>query len=695
MSPFEKIDVFFIYKPFDIHIPINDLNQLKINFITSSLNEAFSAKKLDSENLKLFVLTLKQFNDYHTQIKSFLRHGANAKHSGFFILESNNLIIKERKSNNKNKNKVENILCELSGSINKNQFTQELKNSIYSLFIYASSDFLSSFSILRDIESNALKEISQAMTSKSFLAGDFLNLVLKKSMKISAADSGFIIIKKGLFDEKNDIRDSNKLNLIKNQKFILKYKINNSQKISLKKEIFDPKKSKITKIICDEMVGVSWHEESKLIVSKNKKVQSASNQLSELIFDPKTYKIKSYCVFPIRLPSSEVDGFILLINKKISDEIILDKRTDIDNSVIPFPSHDLNLLESLTNQAGIALEHAKLIHDLKQVFESFTAASIIAIESRDPSTKGHSERVATLTVGLADAINQTQTGLYGNLQFSKIQIEEIKYASLLHDFGKIGVREHILQKEKKLFPYELERIQIRFASIQDRMYANILESYINSLMIKNQAPSENEIAKIKLEVKKVSEKLENYWKIILDVNEPAVLSEETFEKIAEIAGTQIIIGDSPVPLLTPHEINLLSIKRGSLSQQERLEIESHVTHSFNFLVKIPWSKELKDLPEIVYGHHERLDGSGYPRKLKSKDIPVQAKMMAITDIFDALVARDRPYKKAIPYDRALNILESEVKLGKLDAALFKIFVEAKVGELTLEASIDERSTSVA
>ncbi|WP_246035212.1 HD domain-containing phosphohydrolase [Fluviispira sanaruensis] len=695
MSPFEKIDVYCIYKPFDLPIPINNLNLLKINIMKSSINEAFSAKRIDSENLKLFVLTLKQYTENHTQIKSFLRHGTNAKHAGFFILESNNDTITERKKNSADKNKLENIICEFSGQINKNQFIQELKNSIYSLFIRASSDFLSSFSTLRDIESSALKEISQAMTSKSFLAGDFLNLVLKKSMKISAADSGFILIKKGLFDEKNDIRESSKINQIKNQKFILKYKINNSQKISLKKEIYDPKKSKITKIICEEMVGVSWHEESKLIVSKNKKVQSASNQLSELIFDPKTYKIKSYCAFPIRLPSSEVDGFILLLNKKISDDIILDKKTDIENSVVPFPSHDLNLLESLTNQAGIALEHAKLIHDLKQVFESFTAASIIAIESRDPSTKGHSERVATLTVGLADAINQTQTGLYGNLQFSKIQIEEIKYASLLHDFGKIGVREHILQKEKKLFPHELERIQIRFSSIQDRMYANILESYINSLMLKNQAPSENELAKIKLEVRKVAEKLENYWKTILNVNEPAVLSEETFEKISEIAGTQIIIGDNPVPLLTPHEINLLSIKRGSLSQQERIEIESHVTHSFNFLVKIPWSKELKDLPEIVYGHHERLDGSGYPRKLKSKDIPVQAKMMAITDIYDALIARDRPYKKAIPYDRALNILESEVKLGKLDAALFKIFVEAKVGELTLEASSDERSTSVA
>ncbi|WP_246164823.1 HD-GYP domain-containing protein [Fluviispira multicolorata] len=695
MSPFEKIEVIFLYKPYEINISINEISSLKLILKNCSLEEAFSTKKYESENLKLFVLTPKQYQEKHTQIKTFLRHGENTKHVGFLIIENLNESKQNRKKNIQENNKAINVFNELSAPYTKNHFMQELKNSIYSLFIYASSDYLSSFSILRDIESNALKEISQAMTSKSFLAGDFLNLVLKQSMKISGADSGFIIIKKGLFDDKNDIKESNKLSQIKNQKFILKYKINLSQKITLKKEIFDPKKSKITKLLCEEMIGISWHEESNIIVSKNKKIKSTSSPLSEIDFDPKHYKIKSYCAFPIRLPSTEVDGFIILLNKKISEDLILDKKSDIDNYVTHFTAHDLNLLESLANQSGIALEHAKLIHDLKQVFESFTAASIIAIESRDPSTKGHSERVATLTVALADAINQTPTGLYAALQFSKIQIEEIRYASLLHDFGKIGVREHILQKEKKLFPFELEKIQSRFSTIQDKMYINILESYLNSLMLKKTNPTEEEIAKIKFEVKKVSEKLENYWKIILDVNEPALLSVETFEKISEIAGSQIIIGENSVPLLTPHEINLLSIKKGSLSQQERIEIESHVTHSYNFLVQIPWSKELKDLPEIVYGHHERLDGSGYPRKLKSKEIPVQAKMMAITDIYDALVARDRPYKKAIPYERALNILESEVKLGKLDAALFKIFVEAKVGELTLEASMDDRPSSVA
>jgi HD-GYP domain-containing protein (c-di-GMP phosphodiesterase class II) len=444
--------------------------------------------------------------------------------------------------------------------------------------------------------------------------------------------------------------------------------------------------------------GVSWFEDNNNLPNKEKIIAlKKSSPLPEIDFDSKTYKIKSYCAFPIHLPSGEIEGFIILINKRISEDNILTKHSDIDNYVSKFSSHDLNLLESFTNQAGISLEHSKLINDLKKAFESFTAASIIAIESRDPTTKGHSERVATLTVGLAEAINNTKNGVYSSLEFSKIQVEEIRYASLLHDFGKIGVREHILNKEKKLFPYQLEKIQSRFLMLQDKLHINILEKYISNLMAKKEIPKQEELEKHKEEILNISTKFTKYFDVILDVNEPALLSQEFFDKISEIAATKIIVGDNSYSLLSEKEIEILSIKKGSLSQAERLEIESHVTHSYNFLIQIPWSNELRDIPEIVYGHHERLDGSGYPRNLKGKNIPVQAKMMAITDIFDALVAQDRPYKKAIPYERALNILEAEVKHGKLDGDLFKIFVEARVGHLILNQNAEKetKNSSVA
>ena len=697
ISPYHNIDVILFYKPFDIELPISEINDLKINFKEGKIQDEFLIQKSDPEKLKLFILTPQQYYNNKNQLKKFMAYGTNSKHIGFILIENINEVptILLRKKIMSVYNDI-NILADLKSPISKHQFYHEIKNSIYFLFLHSSYEYLSTFSILRELESKAMNDISKAMTNKSFFAGEFLDLVLKKSMEITIADAGFILIKENIFAPPIEPKELNKLHLLNRPlKFIQKSKILNSQKISLKKHALDPYHSKITKIMLENKVSVSWNDECMSLHTKDKTTIKKPSQLPEIDFDHKTYKIKSYCAFPIHLPSGEVDGFIILINKRISEDNTLDTHLDIDNYVTKFSSHDLNLLESFTNQAGIALEHAKLINDLKKVFESFTAASIIAIESRDPTTKGHSERVATLTVGLAEAINKTATGVYSTLEFSKIQVEEIRYASLLHDFGKIGVREHILNKEKKLFPHELEKIHSRFSSIQDKLHINILESYINSLMIKKEPPRHKDIENYKKEIARVSNKLSKFLEVIVDVNEPSLLTEEFFEKISEIAATRIIVGEDAIPLLTPKEIEVLSITKGSLSQSERLEIESHVTHSYNFLIQIPWSNELRDIPEIVYGHHERLDGSGYPRSLKGKNIPVQAKMMAITDVFDALVAQDRPYKKAIPYDRALNILDSEVKHGKLDGDLFKIFVEAKVGDLIISQNQPPKNSSVA
>jgi HD-GYP domain-containing protein (c-di-GMP phosphodiesterase class II) len=138
------------------------------------------------------------------------------------------------------------------------------------------------------------------------------------------------------------------------------------------------------------------------------------------------------------------------------------------------------------------------------------------------------------------------------------------------------------------------------------------------------------------------------------------------------------IGGRPHPMLEPQEFRFLSIRKGTLDPQERLEMESHVTHSFHFLTKIPWTPIMKGIPDIAYGHHEKLDGSGYPRGLKGEQIPLQARMMTISDIFDALTAQDRPYKRAVPPTTALDILYAEAREGKLDTDLLDIFVAHKI-----------------
>jgi hypothetical protein len=177
--------------------------------------------------------------------------------------------------------------------------------------------------------------------------------------------------------------------------------------------------------------------------------------------------------------------------------------------------------------------------------------------------------------------------------------------------------------------------------------------------------------------------LQDYWDFILQSNEPSVLAQGNFEKLLRIASDRDLVPPAvQESLLAPEEVQLLSIRRGSLNDHERIEIESHVTHTFLFLSKIPWTPELRDVPRIAFGHHEKLDGSGYPNRLKAEDIPIQTRMMTISDIYDALTASDRPYKRAVMPERALDIISEEVKLKQLDPDLFQIFIEGKVYELT-------------
>jgi hypothetical protein len=179
--------------------------------------------------------------------------------------------------------------------------------------------------------------------------------------------------------------------------------------------------------------------------------------------------------------------------------------------------------------------------------------------------------------------------------------------------------------------------------------------------------------------------LEKYLQTIISSNEPTVLAEEPSRILDEILGKSFLEEDgTAVPLLNEDEYKKLKIKKGSLDEKEREEIESHVTHTFRFLSTIPWTKEMRDIPRIAYGHHEKLDGDGYPRHIPGTEIPIQTRMMTVSDIYDALTASDRPYKRAVPAQKALDILSLEVKDKKLDSELVKVFVEAKIWEMKAE-----------
>lgn len=376
------------------------------------------------------------------------------------------------------------------------------------------------------------------------------------------------------------------------------------------------------------------------------------------------YRTRNILGVPMRYTTGEVTGVLQALNKL--------KGTAFD-------AEDEELLMALGANAAAAIENAILYEEIGRLFEGFVHASVVAIESRDPTTSGHSERVAKLTLGLAEATMKREAGPYAGLKLSSADMREIRYAALLHDFGKVGVREPVLVKANKLYPGELELIQARFRILMLQRELASMRTLLDGTRQSVALPPD--FAKAIAEEQK---EIAAYWAFIQQCNQPTVLAEGGFDRLHNI-GKITFAGDTgePHPLLDPVEIERLSIPRGSLDANERLEIESHVTHTFRFLSQIPWTRDLRRVPEIAYAHHEKLDGQGYPRQLLADQIPVQSRMMTIADIYDALTAADRPYKRAVPHDRALNILEDEMKQGKLDRALLTVFIEAQIPQTVL------------
>ena len=395
------------------------------------------------------------------------------------------------------------------------------------------------------------------------------------------------------------------------------------------------------------------------------------------------YRSKSMLVVPMRNQKGQIIGVLQLINCKKHPGAKLTTPEVVRKEVVPFSPRSQDLACSLASQAAVALENNTLYTDIERQFDSFVDASMTAIEARDPTTVGHSERVATLTVRLAETVSGLDSGPYKDIHFTREDIRELRYAAKLHDFGKVGVREEVLVKAKKLYDSQLAVIKQRFQYIQKALELKGCRKKLEHLLHNGHPGHEECFARIDLEQRRELEHLDDFLQHILQANEPTVLPEKTSEKLAQIAAWNFDDFCGPIePLLTQEELQVLSIPKGSLNPEERTQLETHVIHSVNFLKKIRWTKELSRVPEIAKFHHEKLDGSGYPYHMKSQDIPLQSKMMAIADVFDALTASDRPYKRAVPIERALTIIGSEVKSQLLDRELFNLFVNAKIYELT-------------
>jgi len=387
------------------------------------------------------------------------------------------------------------------------------------------------------------------------------------------------------------------------------------------------------------------------------------------------YRTKSMLTVPMRNYKNDVVGAVQLVNAKrrFETRLTLD---NVEAEVISFQPDDVEMIESIASQAAVAIDNKNLIDSIQALFDGFVQASVTAIEQRDPSTAGHSGRVEGLTTALARAVHEIATGKYRDVRLTDDQFKELRYACLLHDFGKVGVREHILIKAKKLIPGQLEVIQARFELIERSVQVKYATEKLEAMRSGNNGATLDEIDK---RLQEELEQLARWVQSIVVANEPTVMPEDKasmFEFLAQ--QTYEDISGRAHPMLEPQEFRFLSIRKGTLDPQERLEMESHVTHSFHFLTKIPWTPLMRGIPEIAYGHHEKLDGSGYPRGLAGEQIPLQARMMTISDIYDALTAQDRPYKRAVSPVVAIDILHDEANQGKLDKDLLGIFVNKKL-----------------
>lgn len=519
-----------------------------------------------------------------------------------------------------------------------------------------------------DVQTHELQELNNigvALSAERDM-GRLLNLILQKAREITRADAGTLY----LVEKQKDVpADPNDFFQDKQLRFKLSHCDSRTTNYS---EFTMP-------IVKSSLGGYVTLTGQVLNIPDVYQISEDCEYRHNRSFDEMVgYRTKSILTIPMKTHKDELIGLLQLINRKRDWNTRLDTPEIAEENVIEFDSHCVDLANSLASQAAVAIENNRLYDEIKSLFDGFVLAAVHAIEQRDPTTFGHSERVARLTLALADQVNRLDSGRFRSVHLSENEMQQIRYASLLHDFGKIGVRENVLVKAKKLYPHELERIVHRFHFIKSSMKLNYSDHKIKKLLRQSVANVQAELQSLDSQLNERISELDDFLEFIIKINEPTILEKGASNQLLAISQHQYRENGTKESYLNTHEINCLSIPKGSLSETERREIESHVNHTYNFLKRIPWTEELQAIPEIAHGHHEKIDGSGYPRGLKEDEIPIQSKMMTIADIFDALTAWDRPYKKAVPVERALKILEFERNDGKIDADLFQLFIEAEI-----------------
>jgi HD-GYP domain-containing protein (c-di-GMP phosphodiesterase class II) len=370
-------------------------------------------------------------------------------------------------------------------------------------------------------------------------------------------------------------------------------------------------------------------------------------------------------VIPMKNHENEIFGVLQLINAQDPETC----------DIVSFPKKHVDLIASLASQAAVALTNMQLIQGVKNLFYALIKSIATAIDEKSPYTGGHIKRVVELTMLIADKINQTNEGHFKAVHFSEDEKEELRLSAWMHDIGKITTPEYIVEKKAKLqtITDRFNLIQTRFHAIEKSIENWILQRKIELLQNGNSNTPEiiNLNNKLADEVSRLRKELE----LIKACNYPdEYMSNEKIQHIIEIANKTYSITDKQYPYLTEDEVKNLCIRKGTLTDKERKVVEKHVLITYKMLEQLPFPKKQSKVLEYASGHHERMDGSGYHQGLSEKELPLQTRILAFADIFEALTAKDRPYRKPMKLSQAVRTMDLMKKDKHVDPYIYDLFI---------------------
>src|SRR5262245_46943021 len=395
-------------------------------------------------------------------------------------------------------------------------------------------------------------------------------------------------------------------------------------------------------------------------------------------FDKKTgCRSKSFLTVPMKNHEGEIIGVLQLINA----------RDAATGAVVPFSETDQHLAESLASQAAIALTTRLLINHLENLFESFISLINAAIDDKSKYTGGHCQRVPALTMLLAEAVNNNQVGPLKNFTMTDVDRYELKIAGLLHDCGKVTTPVHVVDKATKLQTIydRISLIDTRFEVVKRDAEIALLKSQIQAL----QSGQANGGSRTELAAR--IREIEDDREFLRRTNVGGEgMKDEDIARVRAISDKYRWrnVEGLPAAFLTEEELGNLTIRYGTLTAAERQVINHHIEVTIQMLEALPWPNHLKNVAEYAGGHHERMDGKGYPRGLRREQMSIQSRCMGIADIFEALTAKDRPYKKGKTLTEALTILGKFKLNGHIDPDLFDVFMWEKVYERYAQQFLD-------